>query len=104
MSYHGPAKDEHQAKTNQWKLFVKVFIESEAWSTMIVQKQETISINLDYLILQEEVNDESLRLSEIRPIGKFLKVHERKMVEKHKTVDRQITTLLGSRSEYTAQV
>lgn len=47
---------------------------------------------------REEVCDESLRLSEIRPIGKFLRVHERKTEEKYKTVDRQITTLLGSRS------
>ena len=45
------------------------------------------------------MSDESLRLSEIRPIGKFLRVHERKMEERHKTLDKQITQLLGSRSK-----
>ncbi|XP_045207446.2 phosphatidylinositol 4,5-bisphosphate 3-kinase catalytic subunit beta isoform-like isoform X2 [Mercenaria mercenaria] len=46
---------------------------------------------------REEVMDESLRLSEIRPIGKFLRLQERHDDEGHQTIDRQISSLLGSK-------
>lgn len=43
--------------------------------------------------------DESLRLSEIRPIGRFLRLQERKTEGGMKTLDRQITVLLGNKSK-----
>ncbi|KAL4228605.1 Phosphatidylinositol 4 [Mactra antiquata] len=46
---------------------------------------------------REEVTDESLRLSEIRPIGKFLRIQERREEEGHQTLDRKIYSLLGSK-------
>ncbi|KAK3609253.1 hypothetical protein CHS0354_006178 [Potamilus streckersoni] len=43
----------------------------------------------------EEVLDESLRLCDIRPVGTFLKVIEKKTEKKHETLDKKISTLIG---------
>ncbi|XP_060599415.1 phosphatidylinositol 4,5-bisphosphate 3-kinase catalytic subunit beta isoform-like [Ruditapes philippinarum] len=46
---------------------------------------------------KEEVTDESFRLSDLRPIGKFLRLQERQDIEGYQTIDRQISSLLGSK-------
>lgn len=43
--------------------------------------------------------DESLRLCEIRPICRFLRLQERKIEGGLKTLDRHITMLLGNKSK-----
>ncbi|XP_052803955.1 phosphatidylinositol 4,5-bisphosphate 3-kinase catalytic subunit delta isoform-like isoform X3 [Mya arenaria] len=47
---------------------------------------------------REEVTDESLRLSEIRPIGRFLRLQERKDEGDKNTLDKQISLLLGNKN------
>ncbi|XP_052246481.1 phosphatidylinositol 4,5-bisphosphate 3-kinase catalytic subunit delta isoform-like isoform X2 [Dreissena polymorpha] len=47
---------------------------------------------------REEVTDESLRLSEIRPIGRFLRLQERKDDSEKNTLHKQINALLGNKN------